>query len=80
MITITPDPSNPDRLCLTATVSIYLDKILLSTLSTEIESAIREQAIRDLRSSTAVKKVISKAATAHLLALLGVSPEPTQEK
>jgi len=49
--------------------------VLLETLSTEIESAIREQAIKDLRSSTAVKKVIARAATTMLLTMLGVEPE-----
>ena len=77
MITITQDPHNPERLCLTATISVYLDKVLLETLSTEIEQAIRAQAIRDLRSSTAVKKVIAKAATSKLLQMLGA--EPPQE-
>jgi hypothetical protein len=78
MVTIQQDPTNPERLVLTQTISIYLDKVLLDTLSTEIEQAIRAQAIRDLRTSAAVKKVIAKAATAKLLHMLGAD-EPPQE-
>lgn len=73
MVTLTTDPTNPDRLVLTATVSVYLDKVLLQTLNEEVTQAIREQAIKDLRSNTAVKKVIARAATAKLLSMLGAS-------
>jgi len=71
MVTLTQDPNNPDRLTLTATVTVYLDKLLLTTLSEEVTSTIREQAIKDLRSNTTVKKAIAKAATEKLLTMLG---------
>jgi len=75
MIQLTQDPTNPDRLILTAAVTLYLDRLLVSTLSAEVETAIREQAVRDLKSSRAVKKQIAEAATEHLLKLLGVTPD-----
>jgi hypothetical protein len=79
MVTITQDPTNPERLVLSATVTVYLDKALLQTLDEEVTRAIREQAIRDLRSNSTVKKLIAKAATEKLLAMLGATaPEETK--
>lgn len=72
MISISADPTNPDRLVLTQTVTLYLDRLLLSTLSAELETAIRAQAALDIRGSKAVRKAISSAAQAHLMKLLGV--------
>jgi hypothetical protein len=79
VISVTQDPANPDKVILTSTVSLYLDKLALQALSDEIEQAVRRQAKRDLKSSLAVRKVISAAATAHLLKLLGVEPKPELE-
>jgi hypothetical protein len=76
MVTLTPDPSNPDRLVLSVTITAYLDKVLLQTLNEEVASAVREQAVKDLRSNKAVKAAIAKAATTMLLSLLGVKEEP----
>lgn len=81
MVTITADPTNPERLIVTQTVTMYLDKVLLCSLSAEVESAIRERAIRDLKSDKRVKKQIAAAATAKLLDMLGVPPDlPTVGK
>jgi hypothetical protein len=71
MVTIQADPANPNRLVLTATVSIYLDRLLLQTLSEEVTTAIRAQAVKDLNSNASVKKLIAKAATEKLLNMLG---------
>lgn len=75
MISITTDPTNPDRLILTQTVSLYLDRVLLSTLSAEVTEAIREQAAKDLKQSKPVRRAIAAAARAKLLGMLGVPPE-----
>jgi hypothetical protein len=75
MVSFTLDPLNPERLMLTATVNFYLDKILIQTLSEELEVTIREQAKKDLLSNSAVKKLIAKAATEKLLQMLGHVPE-----
>jgi hypothetical protein len=72
VVTLTQDPSNPDRLILTQTVTLYLDKVLLSSLSAEVEAAIRARAALDLKSNKAVKKQIAAAATAKLLGMLNV--------
>jgi hypothetical protein len=78
VIVVTKDPSNPDRLILTQTVTLYLDRTLLETLSTEVEAAIRRQASTDLKKNPQVKKAIAEAATRKLLAMLGV-PEGTEK-
>jgi hypothetical protein len=70
MVSIVPDPANPYRLCLTASATIYLDRILLETLSAEVESAIREQALKALRNNAEVKRLIAAAALAKLLSML----------
>lgn len=76
MISIIADPLNPDRLILSAAVTIYLDRILVSILSDEVEAAIRAQAVKDLQGNKAVQKQIAQAATAKLLQMLGVdSPD-----
>ena len=76
MITLTQDPSNPERLIVSLTVTLWLDKVLLSTLSDEVAAAIRERAVRDLKSDKRVKKQIAAAATTRLLSMLGVPSEP----
>lgn len=78
MITLTQDPLNPDRLVLSATVTLYLDKLLLTTLSQEVDAAIREQAVKDLQHNRAVKRGIAKAATQKLLTMLGAEPKPEE--
>jgi len=70
MVTLTPDPHNPDKLILTQTLTIYLDKILFETLDDEIRAAITAQAKKDLLHSSAVKKLIAVAATKKLLQML----------
>lgn len=82
MVSITPDPTNPERLTLTVTATIYLDKVLLQTLSEEVTQAIRAQAIKDLQSNPKVRKLIAAAATQKLLTMLGGTdaPEPKQPK
>ena len=75
MITLTPDPQNPDRLLLTSTVSLYLDKLLVQTLDDVIAIQIKEQAAKDLQGNKQVKKVIAEAAQRKLLTLLGVKEE-----
>lgn len=74
MLTLTQDPQNPDRLVVTETVTLYLDKLLLETLSQELRLAIQEQARKDLKSSPAVRKLIARAATDKLLLMLGAEP------
>lgn len=76
MINIITDPASPDRLVLTATCTLYIDKLMLEALSDELTAAIRAQAKKDLLSNPAVKKAIAKAATEKLLEMLGV-PEVT---
>ena len=78
MIELRQDPNDPTRLTLTATMTLFLDRLLVETLSPEIERAIREQAAKDIRGSKAVRKAISSAAQAHLMKLLGVE-EPKIE-
>jgi hypothetical protein len=68
MITLTVDPTNPDRLALTATVSLFLDKVLIETLKDELVIAIREAAKEDLRTNQVVRQQVAKAAVAKLLA------------
>ncbi len=75
MLNITIDPTNPNRLVLTQTVTMYLDKLLDDVLSQEVATVIREQAKKDIVSNTAVKKAISKAATLLLMQKLGVPPD-----
>lgn len=75
MVTITADPNNPDRLTLTATATLYLDRILVETLSSEVEQAVRNHAIKDLKANKDVQRQIAEAATKKLLAMLGVVEE-----
>lgn len=83
MITVTQDAMNPTRLLVTQTVSFYLDRILIDTLSDELAQLIRNQARKDLKSNPEVKKAVAEAACKKLLAMLGVeekSEEVIQEK
>jgi hypothetical protein len=74
MVTITPDPADPQRLILTQTVTVYLDRVLVETLSDELTNAITEQAKKDLLSNSTVRKLVAKAATEKLLSMLGYVP------
>jgi hypothetical protein len=75
MIGIVQDPNDPNKLVLTQTTTVYLDKLIKSLLDTEVASLIREQAVHDIRTNKAVKKVIQEAATKLLLEKLGVQPD-----
>lgn len=77
MVTITTDPANPDKLILSATVTLWLDKLLLASLDEELQKIIREQAVKDLGTKS-VQKELRRLATAHLAKLLGI--EETQTK
>jgi hypothetical protein len=77
MITLVQDSTNPERILVTATVSLFVDKVLLTALSSEIEAAIRDAAIKDLRSNKKVKAVIAEQAVKKLLSMLGVH-EPVE--
>lgn len=78
MVSIIADPKNPEKLILTATVSLYLDKVLLAALDEEIVKTIHDQAVKDISSNKAVKRVIAQAAQKKLLELLGVKAEQEQ--
>ena len=73
MISVTADPTNADRVVLTATVTMYLDKLVLKVCGEEIEAAIRTQAQKDLRTNPEAKKLIAEAATTKLLSMLSES-------
>jgi uncharacterized membrane protein len=68
MVSITADPKNPDQIAVTASVTIFIDKILVHTLSAELATAIREAAIEDLKTNQVVRQLVAKAAVAKLLA------------
>ena len=70
MVSITTDPQNPDKLFLTATVSLYIDRLLIEALSDEIKRRITWQASRDIKNNPEVKKQIAKAASKKLLQML----------
>ena len=83
MIAIQQDPLNPDRLILTATVTLYLEQVMLRSLLSEIGDRIRFQARKDLKSNPEVKRKIAEAATTKLLKMLGVESieeEPKNEE
>jgi hypothetical protein len=71
MVSITSDPQNPEKLILSATVTLWLDKLLLTTLSEELQRIVREKAIEDLQ-APAVQRELRRLATAHLAKLLGI--------
>ena len=75
LISVTPDSTNPDRVVVTATITLFLEKAVLKVVGEEIEAAIRTQAQKDLKTSPEVKKLIAEAATAKLLAMLA-DPTP----
>lgn len=75
MITITPDPNNPEKLILTATTTLWLDRVLLESLSDEIGKAVRQKAIEDLN-TRGVQKELRNLVTQYLAKLLGVTDAP----
>jgi hypothetical protein len=80
MITITQDPMNPTRLLVTQTISFYLDKVLIGSLTEELAQLIRAQARKDLKSNPEVKKAVAEAASRKLLAMLGVESQQSEGK
>lgn len=70
MIQVTQDPTDSNKVILSSTVTLFLDKLALSALSDEIERAIRAQAVKDLEGNEEVKKIIAAAATNKLLSML----------
>lgn len=68
MIAITTDPKNPEQLVITATVTLFVNKVLVETLNEELVAAIREAAREDLKSNQVVRQIVAKAAVAKLLA------------
>jgi hypothetical protein len=75
VIQLAVDPSNPERVVLTSTVTLYLEKVALAALSDEVEKAIRAQAVADLRKNPEVRRKIAGAAEARLLSLLGMGDD-----
>jgi hypothetical protein len=73
MVVITADPQNPEKLILSATVTLFIDRLLVETLSDELEAQIRSQAIKDLKRNKEVQKAVAEAATKKLLQMLGVT-------
>ena len=69
MIEIKPDPSNPERKIVTATVTLWIETALLTSIAKELEEAIAEQAKKDLQSK-AIRKEIRALATKKLVAML----------
>jgi hypothetical protein len=69
VISLTADPKDPNKIVLTATVSVFLDRVLVETLSDELIQAIREQAKLDM-SKPPIKRLVKKAAAKKLLTIL----------
>lgn len=76
MVSITQDPKNPNQLIVTQTVTIFLDKILVSSLSGELAEIVRQQAHKDLKKNKSVQQAVSQAASKKLLNMLGVTNDP----
>jgi hypothetical protein len=74
MVSALVDPQDPSRIILTATTTLYLQKVALAALSEEVEVAIRSQARKDLLENPQVKKLIAEAATQLLLKMLNAAP------
>lgn len=76
MVSITQDPKNSNQLIVTQTVTIFLDKILVSSLSEELATIIRQQAHKDLKKNKIVQQAVAEAASKKLLNMLGVGNDP----
>lgn len=80
MVSAMIDPGHPERVALTVTVTMYLDKLLQDVLSAEVAEAIRGKAIEDLKTNPDVQAKIAAAASAKLLAMLEAKPEAQESK
>ena len=76
MINIVPDPTNSNRLTLTITQTLYLDRLLSDVLSDEVSAMVREQARKDMRGNKSAKRLIAMAAQRLLLGMLGAEMLP----
>ena len=76
MITIQQDPSNQDRYIVTQTLTLYLDKLMLATLSDELAAVIAQKAREDFKKPAVVKE-LRRLTTEHLAKLLGYVKPPT---
>lgn len=72
MVSITQDPKNPNKLVVTLAVTVFLDRILESSMSEELATIIRQQAHKDLKKNKVVQQAVSEAASKKLLSMLGV--------
>ena len=79
MVSITPDPKNSDRIVVSQTVTVFLDKILFESLSSELESIIRRQAEKDLKKNKSVQQAVAQAASNKLLEMLSIPAIPKVE-
>ena len=70
MVSVTVDPAHPEHVALTMCQTIYLDKLLTTILTKEVEDAIRSKCVEDIHTNDAVKAAIAKAAATKLLAML----------
>ena len=77
MVSITSPAGDPTHVVVTATVTLYLDRLLVDTLSSELEKSVREAAVRELENNQEVKLAVFKAAKAKLLAMLEVETKET---
>jgi hypothetical protein len=78
LVTIQPDPANPDRLILTQTVQVFLDKVLLKALNEELEQIISAKAREDFKKPQ-VQKELRRLATNYLAKILGIEGPKAQE-
>jgi hypothetical protein len=74
MVSVIENQADPTKSVLTATMTLYVDKLLSSILKAEVEEAIRAQAKKDLKKPE-VRELIAKAATERLLAMLSEPPK-----
>lgn len=70
MVSAIVDPSHPERVAVTVTITMYLDKLMTEALSTEVSDAVRRKCVEDIHTNEEVKQAIAKAATAKLLSML----------
>lgn len=69
MIELRADPANPERVLVVATVSLWMEKVLIQALGKELEEVITEAAKKDLQ-GRAVRKEIKALATKKLIQML----------
>jgi hypothetical protein len=80
MVSLQIDPDNPNKIILSATVTLLLERTLLETLNSAVTDAIRAQAKKDLKGNKEVQREISQAATRLLLGMLGVTTGAEEPK